>query len=244
MRSIIITFLLILSIPSFAGKTFLDDPMEGDIVFIFSKSRQSPFIAYATRSVYTHCGIIVMKGNERYVLEASNRVKLTPYKEFVEHARWGYYERIRIIPKPFKIDYEKYLGKKYDLQFDFNNDKMYCSELVYLIYKEQFNIELCKPKQTKEYNILGLGNLLKNRNMSSDSYVVAPSDIFRTEHKLSVPPLFTKTGFIVLGWIGIFVIIVGVLVVWYIVKSIISFVCWMRSENFNISTFIFHRHAD
>jgi hypothetical protein len=220
-----------LSVPVFAGGTSLDFPKEGDIVFIWSKSRQSPFITYATGSLYTHCGIIVMKNDEMYVLEASNQVKVTPYNTFVDNARCGYYERIRIIPNNIKIDYHKYLGKKYDLQLDFNNDKMYCSELVYLIYKDQFGIELCEPKQIKEYNIFGLGSLLKNRNMSLDSYVVASSDIFKTEHKLSVPPLFTDNESIIIGSFAVFVIIVCVCIIIFICKSIVSFVIWMRSDN-------------
>ena len=220
-----------LSVPVFAGGTSLDFPKEGDIVFIWSKSRQSPFVTYATGSLYTHCGIIVMKNDEMYVLEASNQVKLTPYNTFVDNARCGYYERIRIIPNNIKIDYHKYLGKKYDLQLDFNNDKMYCSELVYLIYKDQFGIELCEPKQIKEYNIFGLGGLLKNRNMSLDSYVVASSDIFKTEHKLSVPPLFTDNEFKVFCGVVVIVIIIFIFTIRSVVKSLISFVCWMRSDN-------------
>jgi hypothetical protein len=230
MRSIIITLLCIFSISCFAGNTSLDIPKEGDIVFVFSKSRQSPFIAYATGSLYTHCGIIVTKENNLYVLEASNCVKLTPYKEFIKYARWGHYDRIRIVPNNIKIDYEKYLGKKYDLQFDFNNNKMYCSELVYLIYKEQFNIELCKPKQIKEYNILGLGNLLKNRNMSLDSYVVAPYDIFKTKYKLVAPSLFTNNEFEVVCSIAVLVLIIGVFILWLIIKYGIHFVNWMRNN--------------
>ena len=34
---------------------------EGDIVFIISKSEQSPLIQYATRSLWSHCGIVVYK---------------------------------------------------------------------------------------------------------------------------------------------------------------------------------------
>ena len=192
MRPIIITLLVMLSVvPSFAEGTDLDRLKEGDIIFVFSKSKQSPFIAYATGSLYTHCGIFVMKDGEKYVLEASDCVKLTPFDKFIEKARSiPHWTNVRITRDSIKIDYKKYLGKKYDLQFDFNNDKIYCSELVYLIYKEQFNIELCKPKQIKEYNILGLGNLLKNRNMSSDSYVVAPSDLLYTKHQIYAPSLF------------------------------------------------------
>lgn len=228
MRSIIITLLLIFNVSCFAGNTSLDIPKEGDIVFVFSKSRQSPFIAYATGSLYTHCGIVVTKENNLYVLEASNCVKLTPYEEFIKYARCGHYERIRIFPDKIKIDYDKYLGKKYDLQFDFNNDKMYCSELVYLIYKDQFDIELCEPKQIKDYNIFGLGNLIKNRDMSLDSYVVAPSDIFKTKHKLLAPPLFTDNEFEVVCSIAVLVLIIGVLILWITIKYGIHFVNWMN----------------
>lgn len=229
MRSIIITLLFIFNISCFAGGTSLDFPKEGDIVFIWSKSRQSPFITYATGSLFTHCGIIVEKNNELYVLEASSQVKLTPYKQFLENARWNYYERIRVIANDVEIDYKKYLGKKYDIQFDFNNDKMYCSELVYLIYKDQFNIELCEPKQIKEYNIFGLGRLIKNRSMSLDSYVVAPSDIFNTEHKLSAPPLFTDNEFKVFCGVAVIVIIIFICIIRFVYKSIISFIIWMKN---------------
>lgn len=49
---------------------------EGDIVWIISKSKQSPLIQYATGSAWSHCGIVIEKNDELYVLEASNVVKL------------------------------------------------------------------------------------------------------------------------------------------------------------------------
>ena len=55
---------------------------EGDIVFQMSTSRQSPLIQYATASPWSHCGIVVEKNNQLYVLEASSTVKLTPIKEW------------------------------------------------------------------------------------------------------------------------------------------------------------------
>ena len=49
----------------------------------------------------------------------------------------------------------------YNMSFKFNNGRMYCSELVYIIYKEQFGIELCKPRKVSSYRTFGLGWLLK-----------------------------------------------------------------------------------
>ncbi len=37
------------------------EPIEGEIVWQISKSKQSPFIQYATGSLWSHCGIVVIK---------------------------------------------------------------------------------------------------------------------------------------------------------------------------------------
>ena len=75
------------------------------------------------------------------MLEASNVVKLTPLKKWISRGKFGKYKRRRVLNKPVKIRYAKYLGKKYDLAFKFNNNKYYCSELIYDIYKDQFGIQ-------------------------------------------------------------------------------------------------------
>ena len=110
---------------------------EGDIVFQVSKSKQSPLISAATMSQWTHCGIIVMKHNEPYVLEASSTVKLTPWKQWKEHGKGSITAMKRYTEQPITINYKQYLGKRYDLAFKFNNNKWYCSELVYDIYLKQ-----------------------------------------------------------------------------------------------------------
>ncbi len=153
------------------------DIKEGDIVFQISKSNQSPFVQLATLSPWSHCGIIVYKNGEPYVLEASNVVKLTDLNTWINKGRGYTWKSKRIINNCPKIQYKKYLGQSYDLAFKFNNGKMYCSELVYTIYKEQFGIELCKPKKVSSYHIFGLGKILKKRHINPNQLVVAPSDL-------------------------------------------------------------------
>lgn len=150
---------------------------EGDIVFQISKSKQSPLIQLATMSPWSHCGIIVYKNGKPYVLEASNVVKLTDLNTWINKGRGSTWRTKRVINDCPKIRYKKYLGQPYDLAFKFNNGKMYCSELVYTIYKEQLDIELCKPRKVSSYHIFGLNKILKKRHINCDQLVVAPSDL-------------------------------------------------------------------
>lgn len=155
---------------------------EGDIVFQISKSKQAPFVQLATGSIYSHCGIVVKKNMHFYVLEASNTVKLTPLAVWIDRGRFSLCTIKSVFNHPIKISYKKYLGQKYDTAFKFNNGKMYCSELVYEIYKNQFGIELCKPRKVSEYHLLGLNKLLKKRGISKNQLVVSPSDLFNSKH--------------------------------------------------------------
>ena len=153
------------------------DWKEGDIVFQISKSSQSPLIQYATGSPWSHCGIVVNKKGRFYVLEASNVVKLTPIEDWCKRGRFSSVKKRRVLDKDIKVRYTQYLGKPYDMAFKFDNGKYYCSELVWLIYKEQFGIELCKPKRIKEYNLTGIRKHLIKRGMDENQLVVAPSDL-------------------------------------------------------------------
>ena len=85
----------------------------------------------------------------------------------------------RVLSKPVKIKYKKYLGKSYDTAFRFGNDKWYCSELVYDIYKNQYGIEIGKPHPVSDYNTTNkkIRALMKRRNITDSQLVISPADI-------------------------------------------------------------------
>lgn len=181
-----IIFMLAIAIITIAlfpyrGIRFSSNPevQEGDVIFHMSTSSQSPLIAIATTSPLTHCGVIVMKSNEPYVLEASSTLKTTPLRTFIKRGRCGAYWIKR--PKSGidkSIRYHHLLGRSYDLAFSFGNNKYYCSELVYDIYKYQLDIELCTPMPMNHYFTLGMKKKMRQRGMDPNGLVVAPKDIF------------------------------------------------------------------
>lgn len=165
---------------------------EGDVIFQTSKSRQSPLIQIGTRSKITHCGIIVMRNGEPYVLETLKTLVVTPLDKFIARGEGGKYWLKRSDKENIKIKYGKYLGKSYDLAFSFDNNIYYCSELVYDIYLNQLGIKLCEPKKVGDYLILCTDKLpiiekeMARRGITTEQYAVAPVDIFESDYLKSV----------------------------------------------------------
>ena len=189
----IILLLLALPFSSMVTETFtaqtgaVKNVKEGDVIFQTSQSEQSPLIQIGTRSMITHCGIVVMKGGKPYVLETQRTIVLTPFDKFIARGKDGRYWLKRSNKDNIKIKYNSYLGKPYDLAFKFDNGKFYCSELIYDIYKNQLGIELCKPKKVGDYLIIGTDKLpkikkaMKRRGITKAQYAVAPVDIFNSD---------------------------------------------------------------
>ena len=177
---ILFTILAVLSVVSCNGKAVTDIQV-GDIVFIESQSSQSPYIKLGTMSKWTHCGVVVDTPDGLKVLEASKTVRLTPFNTFIGRAKNGNW-CIRRPKQQLKepVSYRKYLDQPYDLEFKFDNSKMYCSELVWLVYKDQ-GIELCGPRKVSSFImtcIPKVKNLMQKRNIGMDQDVVAPVDIY------------------------------------------------------------------
>ena len=162
----------------------MPDVKEGDVIFHTSKSDQSPLIAMVTHSPMTHCGIIVMKNDMPYVLEASSTLRLTPLSDFIKRGKGRAYW-IKHRPKEWdaakSIRYKHLLGRSYDLAFSFSNNRYYCSELVYDIYLYQQGIKLCEPRPMKSYWLTRIPKIrkqMKRRGMNPDDLVVSPADLF------------------------------------------------------------------
>lgn len=167
---------------TYTVRTVKYTPKDGDIIFQSSQSFQSTAIKIGTVSKYSHCGIIVMRNDRPYVLEAHKGVELTPLNKWIDRGvLCNHYKIMRLKDaKKLKINYT--LNVPYDLDFRFNNGKYYCSELVWDIYKDN-NINLCNPKQLKEYHFLNVPLVkkkIKERGFTLDQSVVAPSDLVKS----------------------------------------------------------------
>ncbi len=174
---------------------------DGDIIFHTSLSNQSMAIQLATNSKYSHVGVIYKEGEQYYVYEAVQPVKLTPLSDWIKRGKDGKYVLKRLknsqevmttesIAKMKAIG-KKYRGRDYDLKFEWSDDKIYCSELAWKVYKETFNIEIGTPQKIKDFDLSdpAVQKKVKERygdNVPMEEIVVTPDRMFQSDKLLTV----------------------------------------------------------
>jgi hypothetical protein len=176
------------------------DLREGDIVFSSSPLGQGQAIIDATNSPYTHCGIVYLEAGKAMVLEAVEPVGVTTLEKFISRSTPGTFTarrlKIPVTPEAYqkaRVWGQARIGMKYDLQFRWDDQRMYCSELVWKIY-EKAGVRLCEPSRFRDY-ILDKPSVRKfideryggTAKFPMDERVVAPSDLAASD-RLEEPP--------------------------------------------------------
>jgi len=168
----------------------------GDIIFHTSTSSQSKAIQLATNSKYSHMGIIYENNDEFYVYEAVQPVKLTPLKDWINRGYKSHYviKRLKnsddvltpsILSKMKKIG-ERFKGKPYDSNFEWSDDKIYCSELVWKIYYEATGIEIGTLEKLSDFDLSSdiVKTIMQQRygdNIPMDEPVISPAAMFNSD---------------------------------------------------------------
>ena len=138
-------------------------PRNGDIVFQTSRSSQSLAIQLATRSPYSHMGIVYMRGSEAFVFEAVQPVKLTPLTTWIERGEDGHFVAKRLSDADLRLTAgtlqkmravgEQFAGKDYDPYFEWSDDRIYCSELVWKVFERGAGIQLGKLETIADFDL-------------------------------------------------------------------------------------------
>lgn len=177
-----------------------DKLRDGDIIFQISKSSQSKAIQLATHSKYTHMGVVFRTQNEWNVYEAVGPVKSTPLRSWILRGKGSHYFVKRVknscMLEPGALSRlitssRKYIRKPYDPYFEWSDDRIYCSELVWKMYKQAFKIEIGKLQTLKEFDLsseIVKGKLVERygNNVPLNEQVITPSAIFESPELITV----------------------------------------------------------
>ncbi len=169
---------------------------DGDIIFQTSLSLQSKAIQLATDSKYSHCGIIFKNKEKYYVYEAIQPVKQTPLDEWIERGKDGKFVIKRLINgdqiltadkiEKMKQIGQEFKGKNYDSTFEWSDEKIYCSELIWKIYKRSTGLEIGELQKLREFDLTDsdVKKMMKKRYgdiIPLDETVISPASIFKSE---------------------------------------------------------------
>jgi uncharacterized protein YycO len=123
-------------------------------------------------------------------------VKLTPLDQWIARGENGHYvvKRLKnykdildeIAMKKMKTIGERFKDKNYDLYFNWSDDRIYCSELVWKIYYEAAGLEIGKLQMLKEFDLTNpvVADKVKERygnNIPLNERVISPGRMFESE---------------------------------------------------------------
>jgi hypothetical protein len=166
---------------------------DGDIIFHTSQSAQSEALQRAMHSPYSHMGIIFIRAGEPVVLEAVGPVKYTPVQEWIDRGVEAKYvvkrladaERL-LTPEAvanLRATAEGFLGLAYDTTFEWSDDKIYCSELVWKAYERSLGLELGDLETLSDFDLSDPLVQAKFRERFGDAFpadepVISPRAVF------------------------------------------------------------------
>jgi uncharacterized protein YycO len=173
-----------------------DEIKNGDLIFQTSLSGQSKAIQLATNSKYSHCGIVYSDNGQFFVFEAIQPVKTTPLDKWIARGKDGHYVIKRLknasqvltakTLQKMKQEGNKFNGKNYDLTFEWSDENIYCSELIWKIYQRATGLEIGKLQKLSEFDLSNeaVKQKMKERygdKIPTDEIVISPAAIFDSE---------------------------------------------------------------
>lgn len=196
MRKQLFIFIGIISILLFSNFTLKPPVLKnGDILFITNQSGQGKAIQLATKSKYTHVGIVFIEGGETYVYNAVEPVTKSTLEQFIGMSEDGKYIIKRLknetilteaIVKQMLSEAKLKLGKHYDIGFNWSDDELYCSEYVWKLYHNATNLSIGKLRALKEFDLSHpkVKHIMKQRYGNAIPYnekMISPGDMFDSE---------------------------------------------------------------
>lgn len=176
---------------------------DGDVIFQESTSSQSAMVSALTRSRWTHVGVIFVEPSGAVVLEAATPVRRTPLRTWIGHGRGQRYvvKRLRdsarltpaVVADMRRVG-AKWLGRPYDLRFRWDDEALYCSELVYKLFERAASARVGTLERAADMNLDDplVQKAIKKRfgqgGLDPAETVVTPDSIFNDADLVQVVP--------------------------------------------------------
>lgn len=177
------------------------EPRNGDIVFHTSRSAQSLAIQKATGSRYSHMGIVYLDDGNPLVFEAVEPVKLTPLDRWIARGEGGHFVAKRLADAErlltpealarMRTEGERFAGRHYDLTFEWSDERLYCSELVWKIFHRALGVDLGELETLGDFDLSDPAVQAKVRERwagppPAGEPVISPAAMFASDRLVTV----------------------------------------------------------
>lgn len=146
-------------------------------------------------------GVVFVRDGDAFVYEAVQPVKLTPLASWVKRGDRGQFvvkrlkaaDRLLTPANLRKLEAEgrKFNGKSYDLYFEWSDDRIYCSELVWKMYKRALGVEIGALQRLREFDLSDAAVQAKIRERwrgapPAEELVISPAAMFDSDRLFTV----------------------------------------------------------
>lgn len=135
---------------------------DGDLVHQRSRSTQSALVGTLTGSDLTHVGVVFHRRGRPRVLEAAQRVRSRSLEAWIRAGRGRFVvvQRLRARDRIPRTTWRRmravargFVGRPYDLRFEWSDERLYCSELVYKVFRRGAGIALVAPARVGDFDL-------------------------------------------------------------------------------------------
>lgn len=192
MKKIFLLFAVLLTTVFYAQQAALKD---GDLIFIVNPSGQGKAIQLATKSKFTHIGIVFYENGKPMVYHAVEPVSVNTVDEFTSMSVDGKYEIKRLkndstltkeaIAAMLK-EAKRTLGKHYDIYFGWSDQELYCSEFVWKLYNKYTKLSIGELRPLKDFDLShpAVKEIMKQRygnDIPLNEKMISPGDMYNSQ---------------------------------------------------------------
>ena len=174
-------------------------PQHGDILFqSLPHNEIVDAIEGSTGSPFSHCGIVVARHDGWHVLEAIGPVKETPLRHWIAQGRGSKFDARRLKPEfrsksiPMIAAARAFTGLPYDIQYEMDDAKIYCSELIYKAFKKAGGGEMGVIRTLGELNWRPYGPVIRaitGGEVPLQRQMITPKDLAEASQLELILPL-------------------------------------------------------
>jgi len=196
-----LAFFVLLTATLSCGGEKAYQPQNGDLVFQTSRSAQSLAIQRVAHSPYSHMGVVYVDHGSPYVYEAIGPVTSTPLREWIRDGVGAHFvaKRLRNAREILTADNlaklmregEELRGRPYDPYFEWSDDRIYCSELVWKMYERALGIEIGQTQELGTFDFSDSTVSAEAHKRWGSSFprgetVISPAAMFQSDRLVTV----------------------------------------------------------